>query len=112
MLFHAVVLSALSFLIIVSHQFSPSWPNLLSCHGEQVTNLLARTVGTKESKGILNSTVSDSEHIYALPYAKEGAERGVLLVNKKSDDVAVTLNATTVRRCVEKKLCSFVLCLS
>ena len=78
---------SLSWRSIISHHFSPYWPNLLSCHGEQVTNLLARTVGTKQSKGILNSTVSDSEHIYALPYAKEGAERGVLLVNKKPDDV-------------------------
>ena len=37
----------------------------------------------QESKAILNSTISDASAGYALPYAKLGNDRGVLLVNKQ-----------------------------
>lgn len=54
-----------------------------------VTNLLAQTVGTKESKAILNCTVNgrsrgNSSGAYVLAYQKNTPEapRGLLIVNK------------------------------
>merc|ERR1712166_1218013 len=56
-----------------------------------VTQLLAQTVGTKESKAIVNVTVSDADSVYAMPFIKQGTDRGILLVNKEGAEVAITI---------------------
>ena len=42
-------------------------------------DVLVGTVGTKESKALLNTSVTDGDGAYAIGYEKEGDERGVLV---------------------------------
>ena len=36
-------------------------------------------------------TVSDADLVYAMPFVKKGTDRGILLVNKKGAEVAITI---------------------
>ena len=56
-----------------------------------VTQLLAQTVGTKESKAIMNVTVSDAGSVYAMPYVKLDTGRGILLINKRGAEARILI---------------------
>ena len=67
-----------------------------------VTNLLARTVGTKETKSILDCTVDGQPHgnsstAYAMPYEMDTPEspRGILVINKLGTDATFMIKGAS-----------------
>jgi|EP01043_Picozoa_sp_COSAG02_P009399 hypothetical protein len=81
---------------------SPRGVYMYSRFARRVTSLLAKTVGGKQTKTILNSTVNgeprgNSSIAYAMPYQLDTPEnsRGMVLVNKRGVPVTFTIAGAT-----------------